>query len=98
MANIAAIKGKNKVQRLHKIAKIRKTDEDAWNKWRQKRNNYNKLCAKASADCWKKDMAELETISETARLQRLLENRGSKIWAHLKERTAHMPEIVRRTT
>jgi ribonuclease HI len=74
----ALLREKKRVQQLHNRAKRKMTDEDAWREWRLKRNSYNKNCAKASSDCWKKDMAELETISEAARLQKILENRGNK--------------------
>ena len=68
---------KKEVRKLYNRAKRKRTDE-AWKEWRYQRDEYNKKCSKAASECWKKDMAELENISEAARLQKLLEHRSAK--------------------
>jgi hypothetical protein len=74
------------VRRLHNRARRKKTDEGAWTEWRNKRNEYGKKCQKASSECWRKDMAEMENISEVARLQKLMENREAKKIGTLKRK------------
>jgi ribonuclease HI len=68
------LKQRKEVRRLRNRAKRLKTNADAWATWRDYNKVYSKNCRKASLDCWKKDMEEMSNISETARIQKLMEN------------------------
>ena len=87
-------KSGNHITELHRTKRI---DEDAWKEWRHKRDEYNKKCTKAASECWKKDMAEFENISEAARLQKLLENRSAKKLRTLKKSDGvSTPEVAKK--
>jgi hypothetical protein len=45
------LKLKKEVRRLHNLSTRLKTD-DAWKKFREKRNEYKTKCNKATFDCW----------------------------------------------
>ena len=81
---VSLLNDKKVVRKLHNRARRKKVDEEAWKEWRTLRDEYNKKCRKAAADCWKKDMTEMENISEIARLQKLMENRSAKKLGTLK--------------
>jgi ribonuclease HI len=76
---------RKQIRKHHNTARRRKTDEEAWALWRHKTHEYKKKCRKASSDCWRKEMTELENISDVARLQKFLENRSSKKLGNLKK-------------